>query len=49
MSKRKRWLAVIAGLVLLVSLALLAWGALPGARQTRVVPVPPANLSLPTP
>lgn len=47
MTRRMR---VLLGVVLLaVSLTLLAWGFWPAPRETRVQPIPPAGLQLPTP
>ncbi len=45
---RKLQLA-LALIVLLTSLALLAWGLWPTARERRILTVPPADLTLPTP
>jgi hypothetical protein len=39
----------LAVLLLAVSLSLLVWASLPGVVESRVVPVPPGNLELPTP
>lgn len=36
-------------LILIFSLALLAWGLWPVQRERRVLPVEPSNLTLPTP
>lgn len=36
-------------LILAFSLALLAWGFWPARLETRVQPIPPAELQLPTP
>lgn len=45
-----RKLRIAAGLlVLLLSLALLAWGLWPSARERHTLTVPPAEMSLPTP
>jgi hypothetical protein len=41
---------IILGLtILLISASLLVWGFLPARRETRVQPIPPAELQLPTP
>ena len=46
----KRRLRTTIGVVILVlSLALLAWGLWPVQRERRVLPVEPSNLTLPTP
>ena len=47
MSRRVR--IFIGLLILLVSLSLLVWGLLPARRETRVQPILPAELQLPTP
>ena len=45
-----RKLRIILGLtILVISFALLVWGFLPARRETRVQPIPPAELQLPTP
>lgn len=45
-----RKLRIILGIVILaISLFLLVWGFLPARRETRVQPIPPAELQLPTP
>ncbi len=45
-----RKLRLALALVLLVaSLTLLAWGVWPAVRERHVLPVPPAEMSLPTP
>ena len=46
---RRRVRIVLGLLVLAVSLSLLAWGLWPTSRETRVQPIPPAGLQLPTP
>jgi hypothetical protein len=47
MSRRVR---IILGLLILaLSISLLIWGFLPARRETRVQPIPPAELQLPTP
>jgi hypothetical protein len=47
MSRRVR---IILGLLILaISLSLLLWGFLPARRETRLQPIPPAELQLPTP
>jgi len=46
---RKSRLRLFLALILaFVSIALLAWGLLPGLRSERTVPIPPADLVLPT-
>lgn len=47
MTRRMRILLGL--LILAVSLSLLVWGFLPARRETRVQPIPPAELQLPTP
>jgi hypothetical protein len=47
MTRRLRILLGI--LILAISLSLLVWGFLPARRETRVQPIPPAELQLPTP
>lgn len=47
MSRRVR--IILGLLILFVSLSLLVWGFLPARRETRVQPIPPAELQLPTP
>lgn len=44
-----RWRQVLGLIVLLVSLAILIWGFWPYADQTRVMPIQPADMLLPTP
>ncbi|HXF86697.1 MAG TPA: hypothetical protein VNK49_15045 [Anaerolineales bacterium] len=45
-----RRLRVLLGvLILIISLALLIWGFMPLARETRIQTIPPADLQLPTP
>ncbi|HEX2989251.1 MAG TPA: hypothetical protein VHO49_01175 [Anaerolineales bacterium] len=47
MSRRAR---IVLGLLILgISLSLLAWGFWPARRETRVQPIPPVELQLPTP
>ena len=47
MTRRVR---IILGLLILtVSLALLVWSMWPPPRETRLQPIPPAGLQLPTP
>jgi hypothetical protein len=47
MNKRLRlFLAVI---ILAVSVSLLVWGYLPNARETRIQPISPSEMQLPTP
>jgi hypothetical protein len=40
---------LLAILVLTVSLALLVWGLWPNPEETRIVPVEPSQMQLPTP
>lgn len=41
---------IILGIIIvLISLALLAWGFLPGGREIRTQPISPSELQLPTP
>jgi hypothetical protein len=47
MSKKLRLLLAV--LLLAVSLSLLVWASLPGVVESRVVPIPPADLQLPEP
>jgi hypothetical protein len=47
MSRKVR--IILGLLILLVSLSLLVWGFLPARRETRIQPIPPAELQLPTP
>jgi hypothetical protein len=47
MSRRVR--IVLGLLILAVSLFLLVWGFWPARRETRLQPIPPAELQLPTP
>ena len=47
MSKKLR--IILAVLLLAVSLSLLVWASLPGVVESRVVPIPPGDLQLPTP
>ena len=35
--------------IVILSIALLAWGFLPSRREIRTQPIPPAELQLPTP
>jgi hypothetical protein len=46
---RRRLRIVLGLLILAVSLSLLAWGLWPTPRETRVQPISPAGLQLPTP
>ena len=48
MSKRRIRL-ILALVVLVISLALLIWGLWPLAHLTRILPLPPGDLQLPTP
>jgi len=45
----RNWRRVLGLIVLLISLALLVWGFWPYADQTRVMPIRPSDLQLPTP
>jgi hypothetical protein len=36
-------------MILVISIALLIWGFAPTRRETRVQPIPPSELQLPTP
>ncbi len=49
MSKSKIIRLVLAILVLGASVVLLLWAFLPALRETRVLPIPPGGLQLPTP
>jgi hypothetical protein len=40
---------VLGLLILAISISLLIWGFLPARRETRIQPIPPAELQLPTP
>lgn len=40
---------LLAGIILALSLALLLWGFWPQLRERREVPIPPPDLTLPTP
>ena len=44
-----KWRRIVGILILLISLAILAWGFWPYASVTRSVPIQPADLQLPTP
>jgi hypothetical protein len=45
-----RKLRIALGVLLLaISISLLIWGFLPARRETRIQPIPPAELQLPTP
>ncbi len=45
-----RKLRILVGLILFVlSCALLVWGFLPAARERHILPLPPSELTLPTP
>ena len=46
---RRRLRIVLGLLILSISILLLAWGFLPARRETRVQPIPPADLQLPVP
>jgi len=45
----KKLRLILAVLVLLISLSLLIWASLPLLSESRVVPIPPGDLQLPTP
>lgn len=47
MSRKVR--IILGVLILVISLSLLVWGFLPARRETRIQPIPPAELQLPTP
>ncbi|MGE5642207.1 MAG: hypothetical protein ACM3Y8_04275 [Byssovorax cruenta] len=47
MSRRVRILLGL--LILAISISLLIWGFLPARRETRIQPISPAELQLPTP
>ena len=47
MTKKLR--LALAILILVISVALLAWGFAPTRRETRVQPISPSELQLPTP
>lgn len=49
MAKSKIIRLLLAILVLGVSAVLLLWAFLPALRETRVLPIPPGELQLPTP
>ena len=45
-----RSIQIFLGIVIVIlSIALLAWGFLPARREIRTQPIPPAELQLPTP
>jgi len=46
---RKKIRLFLALSILLVSLTLLVWASLPTFTERRVLPIPPADLQLPTP
>jgi hypothetical protein len=46
MRRTRRILGIV---ILLISLALLIWGFWPLAQASRIIPVPPAEMQLPTP
>jgi hypothetical protein len=46
MRRTRRILGIV---ILLISLALLFWGFWPLAQASRIIPVPPAEMQLPTP
>jgi len=45
----KRFRLFLAVLILAISILLLIWGYLPNPRETRIQPIPPAEMQLPTP
>jgi hypothetical protein len=45
----KKLRLALALLLLLLSLSLLVWASLPTLTESRVLPIPPADLQLPTP
>jgi hypothetical protein len=47
MSRRARILLGL--LILAISISLLIWGFLPARRETRIQPISPSDLRLPTP
>jgi hypothetical protein len=47
MSRRARILLGV--IILAISISLLIWGFWPARRETRLQPIPPAELQLPTP
>ena len=45
-----RSIRIFLGIVMVIlSIALLAWGFIPSRREIRTQPIPPAELQLPTP
>ena len=46
--RRSRLRLVLALALAVLSIGLLVWGLLPSLRNERVVPIPPADLVLPT-
>jgi hypothetical protein len=47
--KMRRLRIALALVLLIISLGLLAWGVLPAARERHILPVPPSEMTLPTP
>ena len=47
MTRRMR--IILGVMILVISIALLMWGFAPTRRETRVQPIPPSELQLPTP
>lgn len=45
----RRLRIVLGVLILVISLSVLVWTLLPGRRELRTQPIPPAELQLPTP
>ena len=46
---RKRVRVIVGIAILMISIALLVWGVMPARRETRIQPISPAELQLPTP
>jgi len=40
---------LLAALIFLISLSMLIWASLPALVESRILPIPPADLQLPTP
>ncbi|HSL47356.1 MAG TPA: hypothetical protein VK897_28205 [Anaerolineales bacterium] len=48
--RENRRVRIIVGIIILmISIALLVWGVMPARRETRVQPISPTELQLPTP
>ena len=45
----RRWRQILGVVILLISLAILIWGFWPYADQTRIMPIRPGDMQLPTP